>query len=70
MKSYCHKVQYYETGLGTQNWVKCPQTASLAQTISGLKKGKGYGFRIRCYKTNKDRGTYYSEYTRTFYVKV
>ena len=65
-----YEVQYYETGLGTQNWVKCPQTASLAQTISGLKKGKGYGFRIRCYKTNKDRGTYYSEYTRTFYVKV
>ncbi len=68
----CHgfEVQYYETGLGSQNWIKCEKTSTLNQTIKGLKKGKGYGFRIRCYKTNADRGTYYSEYTKTFYIKV
>ena len=32
-------------------------------TITGLKKGTKYVFRIRCSKTNKDRGTFYSEYS-------
>ena len=32
-------------------------------TITGLKKGSKYVFRIRCSKTNKDRGTFYSEYS-------
>ena len=33
------------------------------RTISGFRKGARYVFRIRCSKTNKDRGTYYSEYS-------
>ena len=39
-------------------------------TISGLKKGTKYVFRIRCSKTNKDRGTYYSEYSKWMSVVI
>ena len=63
-----YEVQYYQTG--TSTWNKCPHTSKTSQYVTGLTPGKTYGFRIRCYKTNVDRGTYYSEYTRTFYVTV
>ena len=36
---------------------------TLSATVNGLKKGSRYVFRIRCSKTNKDRGTFYSEYS-------
>ena len=39
-------------------------------TITGLKKGTKYVFRIRCSKTNKDRGTFYSEYSPWLSVTV
>ena len=39
-------------------------------TITGLKKGTKYVFRIRCSKTNKDRGTFYSEYSPWMSVQV
>ena len=39
-------------------------------TVSGLKKGTKYIFRIRCSKTNKDRGTFYSEYSPWMSVTV
>ena len=39
-------------------------------TITGLKKGTKYVFRIRCSKTNKDRGTFYSEYSPWLSVQV
>lgn len=38
--------------------------------VSGLKKGKTYAFRIRCSKTNKDRGTFYSAYSPWLNVKI
>ena len=44
-------------------WTKMPQTTKTNLTISGLKKGTKYVFRIRCQKTNKDRGTTWSEYS-------
>jgi len=43
---------------------------TLSTKVTGLKKGKGYAFRIRCAKTNKDRGTYYSEYSAWKTMKV
>jgi len=68
----CHgyEVQYYETGTTTPTWVKAPQTTSLSQVISGLKAGKTYGFRVRSFKTNPVRGTYFSEYSKVIYVKL
>ena len=39
-------------------------------TVTGLKKGVKYQFRIRCSKTNKDRGTFYSEYSPWLSVQV
>ena len=45
------------------DWIKCKTTSDLTQTVTGLKKGVKYIFRIRCYKTNADRGTYYSYYS-------
>ena len=38
--------------------------------VTGLKKGSRYVFRIRCSKTNKDRGTYYSEYSPWLSVTI
>ena len=43
---------------------------TLSTTVSGLKKGSRYVFRIRCSKTNKDRGTYYSEYSKWLSVTI
>ena len=42
----------------------------LSTAVSGLTKGSRYVFRIRCSKTNKDRGTYYSEYSRWLSVTI
>ena len=42
----------------------------LKTTVKGLKKGKTYVFRIRCSKTNKDRGTFYSEYSPWLSVSI
>ena len=39
-------------------------------TVTGLKKGTKYIFRIRCSKTNKDRGTFYSEYSPWLSVTI
>ena len=39
-------------------------------TVIDLKKGCRYVFRIRCSKTNKDRGTYYSEYSPWLSVTI
>ena len=38
--------------------------------LTGLKKNTKYVFRIRCSKTNKDRGTFYSEYSPWLSIKV
>ena len=43
---------------------------TLSAKVSGLKKGKKYVFRIRCSKTNKDRGTFYSEYSPWLSVSI
>ena len=43
---------------------------TLSATVNGLKKGSRYVFRIRCSKTNKDRGTYYSEYSPWLSVTI
>ena len=42
----------------------------LTARVTGLKKGKTYIFRIRCSKTNKDRGTFYSEYSPWISVTI
>ena len=42
---------------------------TLYATMAGFYKGT-YVFRIRCSKTNKDRGTFYSEYSPWLKVEV
>jgi len=43
---------------------------TLSAIVKNLKKGKTYVFRIRCSKTNKDRGTFYSEYSPWLSLKI
>ena len=59
-----YEVQYAtEANAKAGKWTKMPQTKKTTLTVSGLKKGTKYVFRIRCQKTNKDRGTTWSEYS-------
>ena len=46
-----------------KTWIKCAQTDRTAKTVSGLIPGTKYVFRVRCQKTNKDRGTTWSPYS-------
>ena len=61
--------QGYEVQYSSDNgahWTKATQVkdgSSTVQIISGLTSGKKYVFRIRCQKTNKDRGTTWSPYS-------
>ena len=64
-----YEVQYTTAG-NTSNWKKARQVAATSQKISGLKKNTKYVFRIRCQKTNKDRGTTWSEYSPWYSLKV
>ncbi len=43
---------------------------TLKASVPDLQKGSRYVFRIRCSKTNKDRGTYYSEYSRWLSITI
>ena len=55
------------------SWKSVPQKlghTTTSTTVTGLEKGKKYVFRIRCSKTNKDRGTFYSEYSPWLSVNV
>ena len=54
-------------------WKRVPQKLGntvTTTTVTGLKKGAKYIFRIRCSKTNKDRGTFYSEYSKWLSVTI
>ena len=58
---------------GKWTWQSVPQklgNTTTSTTVTGLKKGVKYIFRIRCSKTNKDRGTFYSEYSPWISVTV
>ena len=60
----CHGYQLqYCISSNTSKWTSVKTTTALTQKVTGLKKGKKYYFRIRCFKTNKDRGTTWSEYS-------
>ena len=63
-----YELQYCVAGQST--WKKCPQTKGLTQTATGLKAGTRYCFRVRCYKTNSVRGTYYSYYSNYLYLTM
>ena len=63
-----YEVQYSLDGGKT--WIKVPQTTDTTTTIKGLESGKTYVFRIRCQKTNKDRGTTWSYYSKWLKVNV
>ena len=61
-----YEVQYAtEANAKKDKWTKAKEVkyGKTSQTISGLKKGQKYIFRIRCEKTNKDRGTTWSQYS-------
>ena len=65
-----YEVQYYEVGREYQMWSKSVKTTKLSTVIGGLGKGKTYRFRVRCYKTNADRGTFFSEYSDVISLKL
>ena len=56
-----YEVQYSSDGGKT--WTKASQVTGTTQTIKGLNKNTEYVFRIRCQKTNADRGTTWSQYS-------
>ena len=63
-----YEVQYSSDNGKT--WTKVPETKNTTLTVTGLKSGTTYVFRIRCQKTNKDRGTTWSEYSKWSSVTV
>ena len=64
-----YEVQYAPS-TNTSNWIKARQVTATSQTISGLTQNTKYVFRIRCQKTNKDRGTTWSEYSPWASVRI
>ena len=59
-----YEVQYSTDG--GKSWIKYEQVTSgstTSQLITGLKPATTYIFRVRCQKTNKDRGTVWSPYS-------
>ena len=59
-----HEVQYSaDNGKSWQKAEEVKDGKQTSQTLSGLKKGTTYVFRIRCQKTNKDRGRTWSQYS-------
>ncbi|MBR2801283.1 MAG: Ig-like domain-containing protein [Erysipelotrichaceae bacterium] len=65
-KENCHGYEVQYSLDNGAHWTKATQIkdgSTITQTISGLTSGKKYVFRIRCQKTNKDRGTTWSPYS-------
>ena len=63
-----YEVQYSTDGGKT--WAKLSQTTDTKLELKDLDAGKQYVFRVRCQKTNKDRGTTWSQYTAWQSVKT
>ncbi len=59
----CHGYEVQYSVDGGKTWIKTAPTEKTAKTISGLIPNCKYTFRIRCQKTNKDRGTTWSAYS-------
>ena len=57
-----YEVQYSTDGGKT--WAKLSQTTDTKLELKDLDAGKQYVFRVRCQKTNKDRGTTWSQYSK------
>ncbi|MBR2802581.1 MAG: Ig-like domain-containing protein [Erysipelotrichaceae bacterium] len=65
-KENCHGYEIQYSSDNGSTWTKYPRIDSgttVSQTIGGLDPGIRYAFRIRCQKTNKDRGTTWSQYS-------
>ena len=71
-----YDLQYTEYANGKAGTFKSLRTlpgfgnTTTSVNVRGLTQGKTYVFRIRCSKTNKDRGTFYSEYSKWLSVKI
>ena len=63
-----YEVQYSTDGGKT--WVKLEQTTDTKVEVKNLKTGQQYIFRVRCQKTNADRGTTWSQYSNWVSAKV
>ena len=61
VEAHGYEVQYSVDNGAT--WKKAEQTKETSQTIEDLTSGTTYVFRIRCQKTNKSRGTTWSQYS-------
>ncbi len=62
----CHGYEIQYSCDNGKNWIKAPRISGgsvTSQTIEDLQVGITYIFRIRCQKTNKDRGTTWSQYS-------
>ncbi|MBR2801055.1 MAG: BspA family leucine-rich repeat surface protein [Erysipelotrichaceae bacterium] len=62
-KLTCHGYEVQYSSDNGKTWTKAPQTKDTSQVITGLKENTPYIFRVRCQKTNKDRGTIWSQYS-------
>lgn len=65
-KENCHGYEVQYSSDNGKTWTKAPQVKDgtvTVQTIEVLQSGVTYVFRIRCQKTNKDRGTTWSQYS-------
>ncbi len=65
-KEDCHGYEIQYSQDNGKTWIKAPMVNSgstVKLSISGLSSGKEYVFRIRCQKTNGDRGTIWSPYS-------
>ena len=63
-------LEYCDTSVKPYNFVKCKATTGRSKTVSGLKKGKVYAFRLRSYTKGSSGGTILSEYSKIKYVTV
>jgi hypothetical protein len=69
-KTDCHGYELQVSFDSGGSWKKFPEVESNCSSITvyGLEKGRTYIYRFRSQKTNKDRGTTWSQYTS--WIKV
>lgn len=59
----CHGYELQYSSDSGGSWIKMPETVDTGITVKGLDPDLKYIFRVRCQKTNPDRGTTWSQYS-------
>ena len=67
-----YELQYFDTSEKPYKYIKAGITTGTGRTVSGLQKGKTYGFRLRCYvlESTSPSSVMYSEYTIPKYLTI